>query len=155
MSRRNKIYRCVLLFLMAMGSSILLGGHDSQSGAAEARPSITSERANLNWTAAAANPTQLAYDVFSPETAAQRLFLAWKNRNRRAALKVARRNAVNDLFQEKWAPMKPGKKFCEGEDFKYTCTYFTKDGLVLEMGVDKTGSMTYEVVSVSLFSAAH
>lgn len=154
MSRRNKICRCVLLFLMATGSSILLGGHNSQSGAAEALPSITSERSNLNWTASA-NTNQQGSDVFSPEIAAQRLYQAWKSRNRRAALKVARRNAVNDLFQEKWAPMKPGKKFCEGEDFKYTCTYFTKDGLVLEMGVDKTTSITYEVTSVSLFSAAH
>lgn len=155
MNRRNKIYRCALLFLIATGSSILLGGHNSQSGAAAAaRPSITSERANLNWTAAA-NTSQTGSDVFSPEIAAQRLYQAWKSRNRRAALKVARRNAVNDLFQDRWVLMKPGKNFCAGEDFKYTCTYFNKDGLVLEMGVDKVTSMTYEVTSISLFSAAH
>ena len=152
MSWINQTCRYATLFLIATGSSPSLTSHISQSETAYARPPITFERASGHLMAA--NATQLASDVLSPEIAARRLYQAWKKRDRRAALNVATRQAVNDLFQEKWGPMKPGKNFCEGEDFNYTCTYYNDGGGVLEMGIGKAASMTFQVTSVSLFSAA-
>lgn len=89
----------------------------------------------------------------SPEEAARRLYNAWRTGNRRAALKVADREAVNQLFQERWkdwGPMKPGKTFCKDG----VCYYFNKGGGTLEMGVDGGVSVGgYHVTSASLFSA--
>ena len=48
----------------------------------------------------------------TPEIAAERLYKAWRKNDRRAALKVASKEAVNRLFQEKWRQMEPGQNFC-------------------------------------------
>ena len=91
----------------------------------------------------------------SPEEAARRLYDAWRTRNRRAALKVAGVEAVNQLFQDRWkdwGPMKPGKTFCKDG----ACYYFNKGGGTLEMGVDGGVSVGgYHVTYASLFSAAN
>jgi hypothetical protein len=89
------------------------------------------------------------------EVAAQRLYHAWRQRNRSAALRVATAEAVNKLFHEKWRPMKPGKNFCQNRGGAITCIYHDGKAGVLEMEVEGGVSVGgYSVTSVSLFSAA-
>jgi hypothetical protein len=88
------------------------------------------------------------------EVAAQRLYQAWHQRNRSAALRVATTEAVNKLFHEKWRPMKPGKNFCQNRGGAITCIYHDVKAGVLEMEVEGGVSVGgYSVTSVSLFSA--
>lgn len=91
-----------------------------------------------------------------PEAAAQSLYNAWRRRNRRAALKVAARRAVNTLFGNSWKGWGPMKfKGCErSEGGDITCRFISKRGGVLEMGVEGGASVGgYNVESVGLFSA--
>jgi hypothetical protein len=98
----------------------------------------------------------LAEKFVSPEAAAQRLYDAWRRRNRRAALKVATRRAVNALFGNSWKSWGPMKfKSCEGsESGAIICRFISKRSGVLEMSVEGGASVGgYNVESVSLFSA--
>ena len=101
-------------------------------------------------------PASSARNFVSPELAAQRLYGAWRQGNRRAALKVATRGAVNTLFSNRWRDWGPMKfKGCERNDGgTIICRYVGRKSGVLEMGVEGGASVGgYNVDSVSLFSA--
>jgi hypothetical protein len=112
--------------------------------------------ANAKGASANALSAPLAAKFVSPEAAARRLYDAWRRRNRRAALKVATRRAVNILFGNSWTSWRPMKfKGCErSESGDIICRFISQRSGVLEMGVEGGASVGgYNVESVSLFSA--
>jgi hypothetical protein len=97
--------------------------------------------------------TAQAGKITNPATAARRLYLAWKSRNRKAALKVASDEAVKKLFGVRWRPMK--SKGCENENGSFECIYHdAKLDLDLAMVVEGGASAGYHVESISFSSEA-
>jgi len=69
--------------------------------------------------------------ITNPSVAAQRLYSAWKKKNKRAALKVATPVAVSKLFSVKWRTMR--FKGCQNTAGSFDCLYHD-----LKLGLDLT-----------------
>jgi hypothetical protein len=89
--------------------------------------------------------------VSKPEAAAKSLYSAWKQHNRRAALKVATTSAVNKVFRTRYTG--PDWEFngCERRAGGYDCFYRYEGGGV-NMRVTGGASAGYLVRSVSFIA---
>lgn len=97
-------------------------------------------------------PTQKG-KISDPAVAARRLYNAWRQRNRKAALQVAEPKAVNKLFGVRRVAMK--FKGCELHDEVFYCVYHNAR-LDLDMSIEVSGgaSAGYHVRWVT-FSSEH
>ena len=100
----------------------------------------------LSSASANANSTLIADD---PATVAQRLFRAYTNCNRTAALRVASSAAVRTLFGRRCRPgggSNMSFQGCERQGRSYLCNYYYEGG-AMNMTVVRRGS-SYRVISV-------
>lgn len=89
--------------------------------------------------------------ISKPETAAQKLYSAWKRNKRSEALQVASSSAVNKMFKSRYTG--PDWEFngCEKQGAGYTCFYRYEGGGV-SMRVVKGKGASYRVQSVSFIA---
>jgi len=95
----------------------------------------------------------LSKKISQPETAAQKLYSAYKSCNRAAALKAASSRAVSKLFGKNCKPGDPDWKFmgCEKTGTTHLCSYYYEGGGV-SMRVAGSASAGYSVRSVSFIA---
>jgi hypothetical protein len=96
-------------------------------------------------------PTTVPLKISKPETAAQKLYSAWKRNKRREALQVATSAAVNKIFRNQYTG--PDWEFngCEKHGTGYDCFYRYEGGGV-SMRVMKGTGASYRVQSVSFIA---
>jgi len=89
--------------------------------------------------------------ISKPETAAQKLYSAWKRNRRREALQVASSSAVNKIFRSRYTG--PDWEFngCEKKGAGYDCFYRYEGGGV-SMRVVKGTGVNYRVQSVTFIA---
>jgi hypothetical protein len=89
--------------------------------------------------------------ISKPETAAKRLYSAWKRHSRRAALQVASSSAVNKMFRTRYTG--PDWEFngCEKRGAGYDCFYRYEGGGTSMRVVGGTAA-GYRVQSVSFIA---
>jgi hypothetical protein len=89
--------------------------------------------------------------ISKPETAAQKLYSAWKRNKRSEALQVASSSAVNKIFKTRYTG--PDWEFngCEKRGAGYDCFYRYEGGGV-SMRVVKGKSVSYSVEWVSFIA---
>lgn len=96
---------------------------------------------------------RLSKKITKPETAAQRLYSAYKSCNRAAALKAGSSRAVSKLFGKNCKPGDPKWQFmgCEKTGTTHLCSYYYEGGGV-SMRVAGSASAGYTVRSVSFIA---
>lgn len=89
--------------------------------------------------------------ISKPETAARKLYSAWKRNKRREALQVASSSAVTKIFKSRYTG--PDWEFngCEKRGVGYDCFYRYEGGGV-SMRVVKGAAASYRVQSVSFIA---
>lgn len=89
--------------------------------------------------------------ITKPETAAKKLYGAWKSHDRRAALRVASSAAVNKLFRNRYTG--PDWEFngCEKRGAGYDC-FYRYEGGGTSMRVTGSAAAGYRVQSVSFIA---
>ena len=89
--------------------------------------------------------------ISKPETAARKLYSAWKRNKRREALQVASSSAVNKIFRSRYTG--PDWEFngCEKRGAGYDCFYRYEGGGV-SMRVVRGAAASYRVQSVSFIA---
>jgi hypothetical protein len=89
--------------------------------------------------------------ISKPETAARKLYSAWKRNKRPEALQVASSSAVNKIFKSRYTG--PNWEFngCERRGAGYDCFYRYEGGGV-SMRVVKGTGVSYRVQSVSFIA---
>lgn len=89
----------------------------------------------------------------SPQAAAQTFYQAWRVKNRRAALKIARKSAVNKLFSTRWRAMR-FQGCTRRDEGGFECVYLDAKldlsiAFILDSGASAGG---YSILSVSFSS---
>jgi hypothetical protein len=86
--------------------------------------------------------------ISKPETAAQKLYSAWKRNRHREALQVASSSAVNKIFRSRYTGPYWEFNGCEKRGAGYDCFYRYEGGGVSMRVVKGTGA-SYRVQSIS------
>lgn len=91
--------------------------------------------------------------ISTPESAAKKLYSAWKKHDRSAARLVASNSAVNQLFKTRFTGDAPDWQFqgCEKRRGGYNCS-FSYEGGGVTMRVAGGASAGYRVTSVSFIA---
>jgi hypothetical protein len=110
-----------------------------------------SNGSTLSFGTSRAAGTSQAGKISDPNVAAKRLYNSWRIKNRRAALAVASKDAVEKLFSTRWRPLTA--KRCEHTDEGFQCVFHDPKGLFdLSINVDGGASAGYSVTSLSFSS---
>jgi hypothetical protein len=153
MSMKIKSFVSVFVFMSGMsGLSVAqnIGAASDRSTATSAIAKASTVHEREPWSAAA---TIQKGKITNPRVAAQRLYNAWKKKNKKSALKVAAPAAVSKLFSVNWRPMK--FKGCHNTGSSFDCIYRdSKLDLDVSMVVEGGASAGYHVESVSFSTEA-
>lgn len=94
-----------------------------------------------------------AEKISTPESAARMFYGAWKRNDRQAALAVASRTAVKQLFKTRFTQGAPDWQFqgCEKRRGGYDCSYYYEGGSAT-MGVVGSRSTGFRVTLVKFIA---